>query len=780
MTVARLEEPTPAVALHGVVAEGPKAHGDPFTVTVPGFDEEHVFEIRRYESRGTNLPAAGDEVLVIFDDVSEPWVPAWWAADSATEVEFVQGPEGAEDGALAAFDGPSGKLIKQAGPITSEMIEAVEASKITGQITETQIGPEAVTTPKLAAGSVTAGKIVAGTITAVQIAAGTITASQIAAGTITATNIATGTITATQIAAGTIKGTNIEAGTITGSLIAAGTIEAGNLKANTITAGQIAAGTITATQIASHTITATQITAGTITSTEIAATTITAANIAAGTITGKEIAAVTITAANIAAGTIVGGNIASGTITAGLITIASLSALSADLGTITAGTVTGATLRTAATGSRVVIDSEGLHAFNATEGVLDFNIGTGNLTLKGEVKAGSTVPASTVTGELTAAQIKEITAAKVSGKLTNAQIESIEAAKLTGTITETQIGKEAISTAKIQANAITSAQIAANTIVAADIAAETITAAQIAAATITTSQIAANTIVAGNIAAGTITTTEIKAATIKGTNIAAETIETGNLKAEAITAAKIAALTITGSQIAAGTIAAGKLTVSELSAITANLGTITAGTIKGGTIESSTGGTVMNASGFHLLAGESTTPPADRIVNWVNPAKTTFITGAVRNYFVAKDSFIQITAEDEEKGFCSIQIDTAEGGRVWALAGAQKAEILNGEGQSAFLQLKGGLSGEPEKRKINFGVSKLKFPASPNATPLKVAHGLGATPKVVVASVRENAGTSTIVTNTGNYTSGEFTLYARYIPGTNISNELEVDWIAIG
>jgi hypothetical protein len=113
-------------------------------------------------------------------------------------------------------------------------------------------------------------------------------------------------------------------------------------------------------------VTADVIAANTITANEIAANTITASEIAANTITASEIAANTITAAQIAAFTITAAEIAAATITADRLNVLTLSAISADLGTITAGTVTGATIRTAAAGARIVLDSvNGIQAFNA-------------------------------------------------------------------------------------------------------------------------------------------------------------------------------------------------------------------------------------------------------------------------------------------------------------------------------------------------------------------------------------------------------------------------------
>ncbi|MFA9261797.1 MAG: phage tail protein [Undibacterium sp.] len=71
------------------------------------------------------------------------------------------------------------------GQLTNSQIADIAAAKLTGTITAVQIGNDAITSPKIAAGAITAGKIAAGTIVAGDIAAGTITAEQIAAGAIT-------------------------------------------------------------------------------------------------------------------------------------------------------------------------------------------------------------------------------------------------------------------------------------------------------------------------------------------------------------------------------------------------------------------------------------------------------------------------------------------------------------------------------------------------------------------------------------------------------------------
>lgn len=64
----------------GYVRVAPAEAGDPFTVVIPGFAGDLVFDVRRWMPRGEVLPAVGDEVLVLEDEQLEPWVVAWWPA----------------------------------------------------------------------------------------------------------------------------------------------------------------------------------------------------------------------------------------------------------------------------------------------------------------------------------------------------------------------------------------------------------------------------------------------------------------------------------------------------------------------------------------------------------------------------------------------------------------------------------------------------------------------------------------------------------------------------
>ena len=76
--LTRPETAIPPPARHGFIDKPPTKLGDPFEVIVPDFDSYRVYQIERWSSRGSTMPAQGDEVLVVLDDKGEPWVSAWW------------------------------------------------------------------------------------------------------------------------------------------------------------------------------------------------------------------------------------------------------------------------------------------------------------------------------------------------------------------------------------------------------------------------------------------------------------------------------------------------------------------------------------------------------------------------------------------------------------------------------------------------------------------------------------------------------------------------------
>lgn len=260
------------------------------------------------------------------------------------------------------------------------------------------IAPGTINGSSIVAASITTGALAAGVITADLIAAGAIVAGHISAGAISTVHLAALAITAETIASDAIIARHITAGTVTATHIAAGTITAQHIASATITAGQIAAGTITASQIATDTITAGQIAAGTITANEMAANSIATTHLQAGAVTANSISANSIYTAALQAGAV----------TADKVTVSSLSALTTNMGSITAGTITGGTLQTAATGSRVVMDSLGLrgYALDGVTKVFEINAGSGVASFTGianidplSVIPGGTVTAGTLPGD---------------------------------------------------------------------------------------------------------------------------------------------------------------------------------------------------------------------------------------------------------------------------------------------------------------------------------------------------------------------------------------------
>jgi hypothetical protein len=232
--------------------------------------------------------------------------------------------------------------------------------------------------------------------------------------------IAPGSITGSQIAVDTLTATNIAANAITASEIAAGSIYAGALQAGSVVAGNIAANAVTATTIAANSINAGHIVANAITAAQIAANTITAAQIASGTITSTQIQA--------------------GSITAGSLSVSTLSSITTNMGSITAGTITGGTFQTAASGSRVVLDSAGIrgYALDGVTKVFEVNSGSGIASFTGvaNIDPASVIPGGTIT----------------TNTLPGDRI-------VAGSVTATQIAAGSITTNLIQAGAVTTSKL---------------------------------------------------------------------------------------------------------------------------------------------------------------------------------------------------------------------------------------------------------------------------------------------------------------------------------
>lgn len=309
------------------------------------------------------------------------------------------------------------------GTVSNAQIASLAATKVTGQITSTQIEDNAISSPKIAAGAVIAGKIAAGSVEADKIAASAVSADKIAAGAVTAGKIATDAVEAGKIAAGAVSADKIAANAITSDKIAAGAITAGKLAvgaveadaiaANVITAGKIAAGAIGTDQLAANAVVAAKIAAGTITTDKIAAGTIQGSRIAANTITGGLIAAsgIITSAAQIDNGVISNANIANAAITNAKIQDGTI--LSAKIGT---GEIKSANIGTAEVGtlkiaSEAVIVPVSAYTSSTLTGMstTKTEIQTATITIDVQTKiivmAGFMAASVTPSGEFAACQI---------------------------------------------------------------------------------------------------------------------------------------------------------------------------------------------------------------------------------------------------------------------------------------------------------------------------------------------------------------------------------------
>lgn len=252
----------------------------------------------------------------------------------------------------------------------------------------------------------------AGSVTSTIIGPGSINTGHIQASAINASHISALSINASHIQALSIETGHIAALAVTAEKIAANAIEADKIAASAVTTVKLDAGAVTAAKIAADTITAAQIAANAITASEIAADAVTATKIAANAVVAGKIAADAVTAATIAANSITSDKILAGAVTSSKITVTDLAAISTNMGNITAGTITGGTVQTAASGSRVVMDSTGLkgYALDGVTKVFEINAGSGLASFTGTatIQAGSVVPGSTISGTIPSASVPAI------------------------------------------------------------------------------------------------------------------------------------------------------------------------------------------------------------------------------------------------------------------------------------------------------------------------------------------------------------------------------------
>jgi hypothetical protein len=251
--------------------------------------------------------------------------------------------------------GGSQSIYKPLGlPVTGELV---------GQIVETQIGPEAISTPKLkalaitaeklAAESVIAGKIAASAVTAEKIAALAVTAGKLAAESVEAGKIAVGAVTAEKVAALAITAEKLAAESVIAGKIAVGAITAEKVAALAITAEKLAAESVEAGKIKAEAVTTAKIQALAITAVKLAAESVEAGKIQAEAVTTAKIQALAITAAKIAAETIEAANIKAEAITVNKLGALSVTAAKLAVGAVEANKI----LANAVTAEKILAES---------------------------------------------------------------------------------------------------------------------------------------------------------------------------------------------------------------------------------------------------------------------------------------------------------------------------------------------------------------------------------------------------------------------------------------
>lgn len=108
------------------------------------------------------------------------------------------------------------------GQVQAAQIAALEAVKVTGQISGVQISDDAISSPKIAAGAIIASKMAVGAVVALAIAAGAVTTAKLDALAVTADKLAADSVIAGKVAAGAINAREIAAGAVTASKLFVG------------------------------------------------------------------------------------------------------------------------------------------------------------------------------------------------------------------------------------------------------------------------------------------------------------------------------------------------------------------------------------------------------------------------------------------------------------------------------------------------------------------------------------------------------------------------------
>jgi hypothetical protein len=151
-----------------------------------------------------------------------------------------------------------------------------------------------------------------------------------------------------------------------------------------------------------------------------------------------------------------------------------------------------------------------------------------------------------------------------------------------------------------------------------------------------------------------------------------------------------------------------------------------------------------------------------------------------------KEGLVQLIAANGKNALTTLQIlSSEEVMRITAVATGHGSRTIIDflTGQSSFMQRFSGGASAFSFNRINFGVGEIEYPGTAASVTISpVAHGLGTTPKVVVAfDIQEpSAGVGWLVYTTWAFTETGFAVKGRTLDGGVIGpGKVPYAWIAI-
>lgn len=371
-------------------------------------------EVRWRDASGSLLGAEESEpVRNALDKPTRLTLRVKAPAQAVTAV-LLFGAMGQANGETHSWDGVQwerGQIVTAYGPRPGEILPGTITTPMiaVGAIDASRISPGSITTDLLAPGAVGNASVGENAITTRELAEGAVLAENIFANSVTADKIAANAVTARVIAAEAVVAGSIAANAVTAAAIAADAVTADKIAANAITAGKLAAGSVTTLNLVAGSVQADQIAASAITADKMRANSITAQNgaLAYGAIGEAVIQDGVIGTAKIKDAAIIGAKILDGTIGTAHIgnaaindaKIGSVSVTKLTAGYLVADVTLAARIMTGSSGSRVMINGNGIYAYDIYGSETVAIRSSGYSTFKGRIEASDMVASAFRTQE---------------------------------------------------------------------------------------------------------------------------------------------------------------------------------------------------------------------------------------------------------------------------------------------------------------------------------------------------------------------------------------------